>query len=356
MNFIKYIPDDLHEWALTLSENDIAFILTKVGYASTSLLSVEKKEKASAKIGLSGEKEVQDILQERYRLLNTAKSGKCGDFVITVNGIRILIEVKKYSKTVPGIEIDKFYRDIDSNTSIGGALMISLTSCIVGISKSIEHTHQYVNGNKVPVVFLSLKDIPDQVAKECVCSAVDMLLCEVDSKYKCIDIDDDIVNAVNNIDQNLDYLSQCRLIIHETQSMFNKQLGKLLQQVLSAEINIKKSIDILKAKVDIVHVNDKDNDEAIKDIIASFDLSTSDHNMIYSVMEYMGNMVTTTKNSIINKDKTITIKFTKSTIQVSIACKLNDTLSIGGPWSYNGKVLTILLTEQTLQTILSLIK
>lgn len=360
MNFIKHIPDELQQWALSLSEEDIASILTKVGYASASLsLTAKNEEKvleiASANIGLAGEKEVQEILQERYRLLNTAKSGKCGDFVITVNGIRILVEVKKYSKTVPGVEIDKFYRDIDSNASIGGALMISLTSRIVGITKSIEYTHQYVNGNKVPVVFLSLKSIPGQVAKECVCSAVDMLLCEVDSKNKCINIDDNIVNAVNSIDQNLDYLSQCRLMIHETQSMFNKQLGKLMQQVLSAEINIKNSVDILKTKVDIVHTDDKDNSEAIKDIITLFDLSPSDYNMLSSVMEHMGNTVTTTKNVIRNKDKTIAIKITKSTIKMSITCKLEDTLNIKEQWSYNGKILTILLTEQTLQTILSLI-
>ena len=118
---IELMPPSLRSWAEHLSDDSIAHILTVVGSASL-ILNENKEDKkdepvvmASADIGLAGEREVEEILQERYRILNTAKSGKCGDFVITVNGIRILIEVKKYSKTVPSLEIDKFYRDIDSN-------------------------------------------------------------------------------------------------------------------------------------------------------------------------------------------------------------------------------------------------
>jgi hypothetical protein len=359
-SIIKLMPVGLKIWAEHLTDENVATILTLVGSASMTpgtVTNVEKEIKpvlTSADIGLAGEQEVEEILQERYRILNTAKSGKCGDFVITVNGVRILIEVKKYSKTVPSLEVDKFYRDIDSNASIGGAVLISLTSKIVGISRSIEHTHQYINGNKIPVMFLSLSDVDPSIAKTCVCSAVDILLAEVDSKNKYIDIGENIVHVVNDIDRNLDFLSQCRLMIHETQAMFNKQLGKLMQQVLSAEINIGNSVRLLKSKVDVVCLEDMCSTDAISDLKISLD--TDKYNILSKLLDGRTVAVSKSANTIQTKDKMLSIKVTKSTIKVTIVMKLSKSIDIDGQWSYNGKALTVELTEKTLQTIMVLLK
>lgn len=370
-SIIKCMPGSLKPWVRDMSAGNIASILTMVG--SATLYMDDKKQElanqeecsnnpvqpvvASANIGLEGEQEVRNILQERYSIIDTAKSGKCGDFIITVNGTRILVEVKKYSKTVPSMEIEKFYRDIDSNSSVGGAIMISLTSKIVGFNRAMEYTHQYVNGNMVPVIFLSLKGVANQVvAKECVCSAVDILLVESESKNKCVDIGEGIVHAVNDIDRNLDFLSQCRLMIHETQSMFNKQLGKLMQQVLSAEINIKNSIEVLKSKVDVIDIEDT-HGHSIKNILSNLKIGLDEdkYNMLSKLLD--GRIVTISKtgNVIQTKDNNISIKVTKSTVKVSIVTKLTKSLEIDEPWSYNGKVVTIALTEKTLQTIMCMI-
>lgn len=360
-SIIKLMPTSLRSWAEHLTDEDVAHILTLVGSASMTVDAITNTEKktnvvlASANIGLAGEQEVEEILQERYRILNTAKSGKCGDFVITVNGVRILIEVKKYSKTVPSLEVEKFYRDIDSNTSIGGAILISLTSKIVGISRSVEHTHQYINGNKIPVMFLSLRDIDPSIAKTCVCSAVDILLAEADSKSKYIDIGENIVHVVNDIDRNLDFLSQCRLMIHETQAMFNKQLGKLMQQVLSAEINIGNSVRLLKSKVDVVCLDDQCS---VKGVISNLkvSLNTDKYNILSKLLDGRTVAVSKSGNTIQTKDKKLSVKVSKSTIKVSIAMKLTKSVEIDGQWSYNGKALTVELTEKTLQTIMALLE
>lgn len=353
---INLMPMQLHVWAKQLKEADIAHILTVVG--SISITDELKDEQlASANIGLAGEQEVSDILQDRYRVLNTAKSGKCGDIVITVNSIRILVEVKKYNKTVPSTEIEKFYRDIDSNSSIGGAILISLTSKIVGIRRNMEYTHQFVNGNIVPVIFLSLNDITDQtVAKECIYSAVDILLADIDSKSKYTDIGEDISHAIDDIDRNLDFLSQCRLMIHETQGMFNKQLGKLMQQVISAEINIKNSVRVIKSKIDIVEV--KPNVEcSIKDIISDLkiDLDTDNYNMLLKILDGRHIVVSKSGDTIQTKNKDLSVKLTKTNIKVSIAIILKNTIVINGIWTYNGKILVVELTEKTIQTILDLL-
>ena len=355
-SIINLMVPSLRDWAKDLSNEDIANILTNVGSAYTP-----KKEPepvlSSANIGLLGENQVQQILQERYKIINTAKSGKCGDFIIELRGIRILIEVKKYSKTVPSLEVEKFYRDIDSNSSINGAILISLSSKIVGMDKCMVYTHQYMNGENKPIIFLSLKDIVEQsISKECMFSAVDILTTEFESKNKYIDISENIANAVDNIETNLNFLSRCRLMIHETQAMFNNQLGKLMQQVLSAEINIKSSIKVLKSKVETIGLEDLNN-YSTKDILSKLNIELDEikYNMLYALLEGQDVSISKTKNIIQTKDKKMSIKVTKSKINVSISMELNSTIEIDGNWTYNGKAIDIVLTEKTLHTILGII-
>lgn len=232
--------------------------------------------------------------------------------------------------------------------------MISLTSKIVGISRSIEHTYQCINGYKIPVMFLSLKDINPSFAKTCVCSAVDILLAEINSRNKYIDIGENIVSVVNDIDNNLDFLSQCRLMIHETQSMFNKQLGKLMQQVLSAEINIKNSIKHLKAKVANVDMEKRNVKDVISDL--KFSLDTDKYNLLSKLLDGRNVVVSKSGNVIQNQDKTLFVKVTKSTINVTLPIKLTKSISIDGQWAYNNNSLTIELTDKTIQIIIELLE
>lgn len=348
-----YVPSALKDWVNGLSPKKIAQILTTVGYASSSMDKSSKNNAASASIGIRGENEVEAILHERYTVNNTAKTGKCGDFVITVNGIRILIEVKKYSKTVPSIEVDKFYRDIDSNASINGAVMISLTSKIVGINRSMEYTHQHINGSDIPVIFLSLGDIDISVSKTSIHTSIDIILADVESRKRYIDIGDNISSVVDDIDKNLDFLSQCHLIVHETQCVVNKQMGKLMQHVLSAEINIKNSIKILRVKVDGIVMTKCSLKEAIAELKIQPD--SSKYNLLVKLIDDRPVTLSVPKNTIQTVDKKLSVKITKSIVKVHIPIKLKESISIDGAWSYNGKGLTIELTENTIQAILAMI-
>jgi hypothetical protein len=363
MDFIKHIPDELKEWASKLSEKNLASILTHVGYAYLGISQNDNKkiehldkEKSSANIGIIGEKEVEKMLEERYNVENTAKTGKCADLLVTLNGVRVLVEVKKYSSSVPTKEIEKFYRDMDANSSINGGVMISLTSKITGISKMMEYKHININGNSIPVVFISLCNIPYQVTKECIYASIHTIICEVDSRSKYIDIDDNIAHAVNNIDNNLDYLSQTRLIIHETQDIITKQFTKLTHQVLSAEINIKSSMERLKSKVNVMEIeNVSSTFEETQKLIASFNLNKELSNLLSVVIKKLDCELFKTKNIIHTEDKKISIKLTKTSIKVTIKCVLQNTIVIKDQWSYNGKELTVLLTCNSIDTVISLI-
>jgi hypothetical protein len=353
----KHVPPRLAGWVNKLSPVDIATILTMVGDAHLHARKysprdhcLDSQSSAPAVVGAKGEQEVQRILQNRYTTTNTSKSGKCGDFVILCEGIKILIEVKKYSGTVPHTEVEKFNRDIEANTSVRGALFISLTSKIVGINRTIEYTHN--NSTLIPVIFLSLKGLHNtDVFKECIYSAIDILISSVKSSSKYIDVGDKIISTVNEIDHCLDYLSQCRVIILETQNMFNKQLGKLMQQFLCAEINIKKSILSLKSTVDVLEVEQVSVSDALSKL--STRLDTASYNLLSKLLD--GRSITVAGSNIIQSlDGKLVVKVMKTVIKVCVETKLTS-LCTNEPWSYNGKVFSMNLTEHSLLVILNIL-
>ena len=132
--------------------------------------------------------------------------------------------------------------------------------------------------------------------------------------------------------------------------MFNKQLGKAMQHVLSAEINIKRSVDDLKSKIDVLPIDNIN----IDDMLAAFNLRESDHNLLNSCMVHVNNY-SVTKNIILSEDRNTTIRVSKAKIKVSIRHKIDKLLDINGEWTYDGTSLTITLTEATLETIIGLI-
>jgi hypothetical protein len=356
--FINKLPTNLQAWATGLEESDLLNILTVVGNAPAHAAAI--RPMASANIGLVGEAEIQAILEKRHPIVNTAKSGKCGDFIIG-DSRRFLIEVKKYSKTVPGAEIDKFYRDIDSNSSIEGAILISLTSKIVGMARPLVYTNQYVNGNRVPVVFISLCGIPKSMAEECIYASIGLLDAEIDSITKCVEVGDRISYAVDNICTNLDFLSQCRLTLHETQAMFNKQLGKAMQQVLAAEINIKNSVNALKRNTKSIQYEEKKTGVAVGEKLIEFGMDDEQFLVLRDCVDQLGDSVMVTGNIIKTKDGIASLKIgkKKTVATINVGKQYTDIIvelfKLEGDCTYNGKKVTVALSMLNLPIMIKLI-
>lgn len=363
---IDRVAPPLKRWAAGLTAGDVASILSIVGAAAPfAAVGTPPQDDGpsrfagpSACIGIQGEEEVQIILQERYKSTNTAKSGKCGDFVVTsAGGVRVLVEVKKYSKTVPGTEVEKFYRDIDANGSIRGGVMISLTSQVVGVNRALDHSYQVVNGGRVPIVFLSLQGVgAAPIARECVYAAIDIVLAGVASSDSFVEIGEGIAATVDDIDRNLDYLSQSRLVIHETQAMFNKQLGKLLQQVIAAEINIKNSIRALRANIAVeVVAPANDSVAALREVAAVFGLDPARERLLDVVVAAMGG-VRVVKDIVAAVSGRASVKVAKTVMRVTVLLAMERLTPMSEQWSYDGERLTVVLTERTLQPIIEMVR
>ena len=86
---------------------------------------------SSYESGVTGENEMLNILQSGYwdEVIVTNKKDHSGDFIVKYKDKKYIIDVKNYSDNVPGKEVRKLAKDIDSNSCDGGAI-ISLNSGI----------------------------------------------------------------------------------------------------------------------------------------------------------------------------------------------------------------------------------
>lgn len=103
-------------------------------------------------IGQDGETMTMHELTKRFpkaEIEDTHKKKGRGDFILKENGFTMLIETKNYTKNVTKPEIDKFYRDVDTNHDINCAVLISLKSGIC----SREDFQLEIRDNK-PILFL----------------------------------------------------------------------------------------------------------------------------------------------------------------------------------------------------------
>lgn len=95
-----------------------------------------RKTKSLVSIGSIGENEVEEFLGSMFgegKLTNMSKTSENSDLHFEHNGVRLLLEVKNYTNTIPQRPaIDKFLRDVVS-TQVDGGIIVS---CVDGIGFS----------------------------------------------------------------------------------------------------------------------------------------------------------------------------------------------------------------------------
>lgn len=125
------------------------------------------ESKYSTSKGSLGENVVIDILIDKfpnYLVENMSKVSHSGDIQLTLPiGIKIIVEVKNYNKTIDQEQIDKLKFDMRFN-NIKGALFVSLNSGIVG-KKKFELEFFKNNTDDYFIIYLPYsmhKSIPDR--------------------------------------------------------------------------------------------------------------------------------------------------------------------------------------------------
>lgn len=234
----KYLGGDVLKFVNTSTPEEIASLI-ELGYFTRK--ASNKVNTISTYKGQQGEQYVFDILKDSFKLKDTSKIPKSGDFQIQTEQGWIMVEVKNYSSTVGKNELDKFYRDLDRNNNVCGGLFISLYSSIVGKGK-IQLNNELIGGRNIPVVYVS-GDQEDIIQLVC-----DMLITRLkinsDTNEKKF-----IRCKIEQLSEDLTLLSQVRDSINCTRNMMNKSLSDMYNMISSAEINLLRTISDIKSEV-----------------------------------------------------------------------------------------------------------
>jgi hypothetical protein len=290
---IQYSSIENRVWISSLTPKDIAQIL------DTLSLVPHMKDKPSnqqpyvselpANVGLQGELKFENIIQQYmpsdYKLVNTAKVGKCGDFIIKYQSSKtnkkysLLVDIKNCKTTVPSKEIEKFYRDIKLNSAICSGLLLSLNSKIAGISKVIDFQDFSSNNGIVPLIFAKTNN-PDII-----CEIIKMIfhLIEIkDINKNEILHGDEFISSIHELSNDVQSITYCRDNLQTSKTLIEKSLNDIMFSLMQCEYNMASKIkQINKSLVNKIPITlpippelhtslDNDNQLGIKTVINTF--------------------------------------------------------------------------------------
>lgn len=302
---------------------------------------VKNESFSSVIIGKHGEEFIRKILvKKNYNIISDSKTFHSGDFIIEINGIYILIEVKNYSNSVPSNEVKKMYNDIN-RTSVNAGLFIS-NSPISNIDKNIYMETSIINGYDTPVMFIISKNT-ENYFEELITYVIDILLsyCNKNKKIK-----DDIRDKINTIELQIQNASKIRVMLNELIQNNISKLTSIQTELLLLELRIKETIKSMSLVVYI------DND--IKNFVVNNEFETIIKGLIDE------KKFTYEDNKLVSKDKKIEFYVNKRILKCNINLQLKQFISfnlenINNYYSYNGNILTITVNELTFDIVKSLL-
>jgi len=340
---LKHIPTQNREWVKSLSFENIAEILNIVCMIpSMKDKKFDCKSEIAANIGKHGESEFTDIVNEflpsDYKLHNVAKTGKCGDFMISWQSsktnrlYKILVELKNYRNTVPSKEVEKFYRDLQLN-QVDGGLLLTLNSKIVGMSKIIEFREFVFDNKKIPVVFTQSK------TPELISEVIKLIFHTIeikDQNENTVANHDNLITHINSLSDNVQMIITCRDTLQLSKHTIEDSLNNVLFSLMTCEYDLVKKIkqmySTLHEPIHIIEIKDPnkkcDSIDAIKDKINTFGISLELESETFLYEMYMVGWHSDTmdiqkKHWILHKgspSKDVVIKFKKKNIDVIFPC------------------------------------
>jgi hypothetical protein len=249
-------------WVSTLEPRDIAHILDSLALVPSIISSfpnaafiVDEQTKYSDKPALKGiegedefEQMCENMLSQQFTINNTAKKSKAGDFFIewkspeTSRVYKYLIDIKNYKSTVPSKEIDKFYRDLELQGSLDGAILISLHSKIVGRKSVFQYEERFVNSNMLPIAYICSNE-PNVI------SEIIKFMCNLSEIRKICNVrmssSEKIMMCIKDLESSIDLFSRSRGNLQDIKLMLEKQFNKIFIDLLSVEHVFKSKIDTI---------------------------------------------------------------------------------------------------------------
>ena len=246
-------------------------------------------EKTASNIGKIGENMFENIIDQYmsdYKIENVAKQGKSGDFKITWvshktnKTYKILVDVKKYSSSVPSKEVEKFYRDININ-KVDGGLLLSLTSKICGISKMIDFKeYQNDTGKTTPILF-TFSSTPSTIVE-----VIKLLFHAIEIKDICnndVGSFDELYSHIDQLNENVQTIMECRDLLQASKTSVEKSLNDIMYKLMSCEYSLVSKINAINSSL----INKYELDHIVEETESGGDPLT----MVQTVIDIFGSNI-----------------------------------------------------------------
>lgn len=361
-NILEHVLDEHKEWVISLKPENIAHILNSFAMIPNikTKFNVDKDSDIAAIKGITGETKFDNIISQYmsndYELINVAKQGKTGDFIIkwrsekTNRIYKVLVDVKNYSKsTIPTIEVEKFYRDVKLN-NVDGGFLLSLSSRIVGINKVIELKDFSTDKSIVPVIFMR-SNTPLVIVE--VIKLIFHIIEIKDLSNNKVCKSDELIYHINQLNDNIQMISDCRDLLHISKIDLEKNLNSIMLKLMSCEYSLISKINLINSTLiklqsldhtildteikeieECLNIESLDMVKQLRDIFSSL-ISDETESLLYKIYE-MGWQNTTINIPnktwiLIKNNHQVIIKFLKSTMQMMfpvITDKMVQTINI----------------------------
>lgn len=255
---LNQLNGNIYKWASQLSANDILRILQTVYNIPGFVIAIDEfnttqntQEECAANIGKRGELEFETLckqLPSNYKLINTAKIGHVGDFILEYHRnrkkYRCLIDIKNYKGVVPGKEVVKFIHDLTYGTYDAG-LIISLNSRFSNITDHIYIEEKPLPYGIVPIMYLS-KTTNDLII-QCI-EALFLKTWVAKEKQYTFDKTQDAINFINIA---LSQSGATRRMLSNLHVTISSQITLCQEQLIGSEVQIKQAIKQLEKSINI---------------------------------------------------------------------------------------------------------
>ncbi len=281
------LPASIREAILAMPESELCDLIY------TSFKKHIKTSEPSAIIGKKYELHIEEILMNRFQVINSSQIPHSGDFIITNREYpthKIMLEAKKYSRVVPATEIQKFYSDLDRNTEIHSAIFMSSGS-ISGIKSSVEVTVYMCGLRRIPVIFLS--GMNSEIASDILLGSVDML-------FECM-------RAEKNNQSVEALLEQTYEIWHELSHIHSacNELSRARTLTLQAKQNLMKQLDTVGDSLWHIESTFNRSLEQIRQILISLNPESNPCGDVYSISNVVDTIAMLLSGKLICGDQNI---------------------------------------------------
>jgi hypothetical protein len=295
-------------------------------------------------LGFMQECKIEEYLTEnKYKFTNSSKDAKSGDFIVSHNGVDIIIESKNYTTTISYSEVDKLIRDMD-RLNLSNAIFISNTK----VSK-IKDKIQFCQINGKNIYFINTDSQPVNMFN----NVLDMCIQSLSSlKFNYHILNESIPELVKRLSKNMSLLYDFKDLLSDTKLVCLKRFDMLEKNINIYEFEIRKNIDELISISDPI-LSDKSK---IKELLCCI-TDVNIKNFVTELVDGFNGELSESNNSIYFGGNVNHVQLELRKRKPLFRFKINDDsdINIKSDWELKNKIIVIPFSNESKEDIRKII-